>query len=256
MRDSRVRQIWSKGGVAISGWLHNPSSYSAELMATLPYDALLVDLQHGMIDFQAAFGMLQAISTTDITPFVRPAFNDPAAIMKLLDAGAYGVICPLIDTREQCERFVGACRYPPKGFRSNGAHRATFYAGADYPRYADEVIIKLAMIESREALANLDGILSVDGLDGVFVGPTDLAYSLGCPPTLEPSSGQVSEAIDSIVAAAKARGLKTGTVSSSGAAARQCVEKGFDFVVPGTETGLLRSAALREIRVVTGDERQ
>ena len=252
MRENRARRVWDEGGVVVSGWLHNPSTYSAELMATFPYDALLVDLQHGMIDFQMAFSMLQAMSAHDVTPFVRPVVNDPAAIMKLLDAGACGVICPLVDTREECEQFVKACLYPPRGFRSNGAHRATFYAGADYQQHADDTIIKMAMIESRTALDNLDAIMDVDGLDGVFIGPTDLAFSLGCPPTLEASDPKVETAIDMIVAAAKKHRLRVGTVSSTGASARRCVEKGFDFVVPGTETGLLRQAALNEIATVRG----
>ncbi|WP_424988603.1 HpcH/HpaI aldolase family protein [Microbulbifer sp. S227A] len=252
MRENRILKVWSENGVVINGWLHNPSSYSAEVLANQDYDCLTIDLQHGMIDFQAAFGMLQAISSKPVSPIVRVPSHDQAMMMKMLDAGAYGLICPFINNREECEKFVGACKYPPVGVRSNGAHRAMNYAGADYMQHADDTIVTLAMIETVEGLKNVDEIASVDGLSGLFVGPADLAFSLGLKPQLELVDPVLDEAIDTIIAAAKRHNINVGTVSSNGEAARKCVERGFNFVSPGTETGLLAGAAASNIKIARG----
>ena len=132
----------------LNGWLHIPSTFGAEVMAHAGYDSLTIDLQHGASDFAGALGMMQAISTTEAVPFVRVPWNDPGLIMRLMDAGAYGVICPMINTGEEAEKFVGACRYPPEGYRSFGPFRATLYAGADYPANANETVVTMAMIET------------------------------------------------------------------------------------------------------------
>ena len=252
MIENRALKVWSENGVVINGWLHNPSTYSAEVLANQSYDCITIDLQHGMIDFQAAFVMLQAISSKPISPIVRVPSHDQAMMMKVLDAGAYGLICPFINNREECEKFVSACKYPPDGVRSNGAHRAINYAGNDYMQYANDTIVTFAMIETTEGLNNLDEIASVDGLSGLFVGPADLAFSLGRKPQLDLIDPVVNEAIDTIVAAAKRNNVHIGTVSPSGEAARKCVERGFDFVSPGTETGLLAGAAATNISVARG----
>jgi len=110
VKPNNIRTVWEKKGAVVNGWLSIPSTFSAEVMAHLGWDSLCVDLQHGLIDYQMAVGMLQAICTTDVTPIARVPWNDPALIMKMLDAGAYGIICPMIQTREECERFVRACR--------------------------------------------------------------------------------------------------------------------------------------------------
>lgn len=252
IRENRILTAWRENRVAVNGWLHSPSSYSAELIANLPYDCVTVDLQHGMIDFQVALSMLQAISTKDPTPIVRVPWNDPAIVMKVLDAGAYGVICPMVNTRAECEQFVGACRYPPVGYRSNGAHRAVLYGGRDYVKHANQTIVTFAMIETREAMDNLDDILAVDELDGVFVGPTDLAFSLGCAVEFDPRDPELVAAIDRIVQAAKRHGKKAGIVSPTGAVAKRMIEAGFDLVTPGTETTILENGARAELAQVRG----
>src|SRR3712207_138583 len=141
--------------------------------------------------------MLQAISTTDVVPFARVNWNDPGTIMKLLDAGCYGVICPMIEGRADAEAFVGACRYPPEGYRSYGPFRASLYGGPDYAANANETVVTMAMIETRAALDDLDGILSVPGLDAVFVGPSDLGQSLGFGPGMDREEPELVEAIRS-----------------------------------------------------------
>lgn len=178
MRKNSLKTAFLENTPIINGWLAIPSGYSAEIMGHQGYDAVTVDLQHGMIDFASALSMLQALSATPAVPLVRVADNDPAQIMRVLDAGAYGVICPMISSAEQARRFVAACRYPPLGVRSFGPARGLLYGGSDYPQHANNEILTLAMIETREGLADLDAILDTEGLDGVFIGPNDLSLTL------------------------------------------------------------------------------
>jgi 4-hydroxy-2-oxoheptanedioate aldolase len=124
MFSNPLRTLWERGEVPINGWLSIPSAWTAEIMASSGYDAVTIDMQHGYMDFETAFAMLQAIGNTRAVPLVRVWWNDPALIGRMLDAGALGVICPLINNRDQAAAFVGACRYPPQGFRSHGPMRA------------------------------------------------------------------------------------------------------------------------------------
>jgi len=182
MRENTVKKIWAAGGAVINGWLGIPSAVASENMAQAGWDSLTVDLQHGLVDYDSGLSMLQAISTTSITPLARVQWLEPGMIMKLLDAGAYGIICPMINTRAECEAFVGACRYAPKGYRSFGPARANWYAGPDYFKHADSEIIAMAMIETKQAMDNLEDILAVPGLDAIYVGPNDLSITLGLRP--------------------------------------------------------------------------
>jgi 4-hydroxy-2-oxoheptanedioate aldolase len=207
MRENRVKKIWAEGGNVINGWLSIASSITAELTANQDFDSVCIDLQHGSIDYQVSVPMLQAISTTSKTPLVRAPWNDPAMIGKLLDAGAYGVICPMINTRAQCEAFVSACRYPPLGSRSTGPQRAVLYGGADYAAKANETILTLAMIETVEAMENLEAILSTPGLDAVYVGPSDLSLSMGEKPGYDPKYPEVMKCIKRIAIEAKKRNV-------------------------------------------------
>ena len=168
MRVNRVKKLWEKKQVAIGGWLSIPSGISTEIMAHQEWDVLTIDMQHALVSVSDMVPMITAISTTDVTPFVRVPWLEPGIIMKALDAGSYGVICPMINTREDAERFVSYCRYAPQGTRSFGPGRAVLYAGNDYAMQANETILTLAMIETQKALDNLDGILMVEGLDAVL----------------------------------------------------------------------------------------
>ncbi|HLI10819.1 MAG TPA: aldolase/citrate lyase family protein [Alphaproteobacteria bacterium] len=230
MRPNNVKTVWGRGGCVINGWLCIPSSFSAEVMATLGWDSLVIDLQHGLIDYRDAVLMMQAISTTSTTPLVRVPWNDPAIIMKCLDAGAYGVICPMINNRAEAERFVGACRYPAAGYRSSGPIRGLLYGGSDYQTKANETIVTLAMIETLEGIENLDAICSTPGLDAVYIGPNDLSLSLGCPGGLDQTNPKVVAVIDRILAASRRHGIKAGIHTGSVAYAKEMVAKGFDIV--------------------------
>src|ERR1700720_1947385 len=157
-RPNGGRELWQAGKPVINSWLGIPSSFSAEVMAHAGWDSLVVDMQHGMIDYSMMVPMLQGISTTGTVPLVRVPWNDPAHIQKALDAGAYGIICPMINNRAEAEKFVGSCRYGPPGYRSSGPIRAALYGGADYHAKANDIVVALGMIETKEALDNLAAI--------------------------------------------------------------------------------------------------
>lgn len=235
----------------VNAWLSIGSPYCAEIVAHGGYHAATVDCQHGMMGFDTAVAMLQAISSTDAVPMVRCPSNDAAQIMRLLDAGAYGVICPMVSTREQAESFVAACRYPPVGSRSFGPARALLYGGEDYLAHADGAVLTLAMIETAEGLANLDAIVGTPGLDGIYVGPNDLALALGCAPAAESDDRVMVEAVARIRAATSAAGRIAGIFCSGGAGAARRVDEGFALVTPGNDAMLLKGAiraSLAELR--------
>ncbi len=244
MRENKLHTIWRAGDAAINGWLQIPSAFSAEVMAHQGWDSLTVDLQHGVIDYPAAVTLMQAISTTETVPLARVPWNQPGAIMKILDAGAYGVICPLVNTAADAEAFVGACRYPPAGYRSSGPLRGLLYGGADDLEHADETIITLAQIETAEALENLDPILATRGLDAVYIGPNDLGLSLGLGPGgMDSDWPALVEAIDAVLAAARAHGVRAGIHTNSPQYARRMLDKGFQLVTIGSDSRLLAAAA-------------
>src|SRR3954467_12623556 len=165
-RANRIREIWAGGKAVINSWCGIPSSFSAEVMASMGWDSLVVDMQHGMIDYQMMVTMLQGISTTNVVPLVRVPWNDPAHIQKALDAGAYGIVCPMVNNRAEAEKFVGSMRYAPLGSRSSGPIRASIYGGADYHMKANDIVLAFGMIETQEALEKPDGILSGQGPQG------------------------------------------------------------------------------------------
>lgn len=243
MRSNPVKQLWGRGATAINAWLAIPSGYSAEVIGHSGFDAVTVDLQHGMIGFDAAVGMFQAISATPAVPFARVEKNDPGLIMHLLDAGAYGLICPMVSTAEQAAAFASACRYPPSGTRSFGPARGMLYGGPDYFAKANDEIVALAMIETAEGLENLDAIVVTAGLDGIYVGPNDLCLALGVEPNAESAEPVVTQAVERIVAACRKAGKFAGIFCSSGEAAARRAEQGFSLVTPGNDANLLGKAA-------------
>jgi 4-hydroxy-2-oxoheptanedioate aldolase len=243
MRENLLRTLWQEDAYAVNGWLCLPANFSAEVMAHRGWDSLTIDLQHGLIDYQSAVGILQAISTTRTVPLVRVPWLDPAIIMKVLDAGAYGVICPMINSAAEAAAFVAACRYPPAGIRSCGPIRANIYAGPDYIANANRTIVTTAMIETRSGLDNLEEILSVEGLDAIYVGPSDLSLALGCEPRLDPIEPVVVEAIEHIVTRARAKKIVPGFHTESPAYAQKMIQQGFRFVTVGSDVRLLVAKA-------------
>jgi 4-hydroxy-2-oxoheptanedioate aldolase len=243
MRANRLRSIWQSGGTAINGWLAIPNSFSAETMAHQGWDSLTVDMQHGVVDYQAMVTMLQAISTTETVPVVRVPWLEPGVLMKALDAGAYGVICPMVNTREDAQKLVAWTHYAPRGTRSFGPIRGLLYGGADYPQHANDTIVTFAMIETAQALDNLDDILSVEGLDAIYIGPSDLSLSLGCTPTLDDVDPKAAEAIDHVLARAKAHGVIAGVHNAATPSALKRQANGFQFVTVGSDARLMAAGS-------------
>ncbi len=247
MRENTVKRAWREGKVTYGGWLSIPSSFSAEVMAHQGFDYVCVDMQHGVIDYQTAVTMLQAISTTNAMPFVRVPWNEPGIIGKVLDAGAYGVIIPLVNSREQAEAAVGACRYAPDGYRSYGPVRASYYGGADYASHANTEIACIPMIETTAALAQLDEILAVPGIDAVYVGPADLSLTLGLPPRMDHDDGSFQQARLRIAEACRGRGIVAGIHASAGLAPKH-VEAGYQMITISSDLGSMAAAAAQDLR--------
>ena len=243
MRENGLRRLWAEGRAAVNGWLAIPNGFSAETMAHAGFDSLTIDLQHGLVDYQAMVQMLQAVSTTDAVPVVRVPWLEPGMLMKTLDAGAYAVICPMISTREDAQRLVAYTSYAPRGTRSFGPVRALVYGGADYPEHANDTIVRFAMIETAQALDNLDAIMSVEGLDAVYIGPSDLSLSLGCRPVFDDVDPPVAQAIDHILERANAHGLVAGVHNGAPEVAKARIAKGFRFVTVGSDARLMAAAA-------------
>ena len=250
MRENTVKSIWAKGGCVVNGWLSIPSSFSAEVMAHQGFDSLVVDMQHGVVDYQTAVTMLQAISTTGVIPFARVPWNDPAHIMKILDAGAYGIICPMINSRKEAEQLVRTCKYAPKGYRSFGPVRASIYGGTDYATAANDTLVVMPMIETKEAVQNIDEILSTPGIDAVYVGPADLSLTLGCTPKLDQTEPPVVEALDKILAACKRHKVYAGLHNATSGYALKMAAKGWQFVTLASDSRFLAAKAAEEAAAV------
>ena len=212
MREVLVRRVIAEGRQAMAGWLTIPAGFAAETMAHQGFDGLIVDMQHGLVDLWRRGGD----DDRDLDHRRHPdrpglPWLDPGMCMKVLDAGAMGVIVPMIDTAEQAAQMVDACRYPPMGGRSFGPARARLYAGAGYAEQANSQVLVLAMVETAAALENIDAILAVDGLDGVYVGPNDLVDLAGLGPAgADHADGPARAAVETIGAACRRAGKLAG----------------------------------------------
>ena len=248
MRKNKLKELFKAGKPIINSWLAVPSSFSAEVMANQGWDSVTIDMQHGLIDYSNAISMLQAISSTDTTPLARVNWNEPGQIMKILDAGCYGVICPMVSNRKEAESFIQACQYPPNGFRSFGPVRASIYGGDDYAKHADNEILKLAMIETKEALEKLDEILDTPNLDGIYIGPADLSLSVGEVPGFDkPEKSKAFGEILRVLEAAKKRNLLAGIHNGTPEYAQKMIEKGFNLVTVGSDSRYIASGAKSDL---------
>jgi 4-hydroxy-2-oxoheptanedioate aldolase len=195
-----------------------------------------------MYEFETAMAMFQAISTTSAVPMARIAANEPWMAQRVLDAGAYGVICPMISTVDDCRKFVSACRYPPQGERSFGPARGVLYGGKDYAQHANEHVLTWAMIETRQGVENVEDILNVRGLDGIYIGPNDLTLALGYP--IVPSIHEnVRGTIQSLLKATKSAGKRAGIFCPMLAVGREMAALGFDLVTVSNDAEMLRGTA-------------
>jgi 4-hydroxy-2-oxoheptanedioate aldolase len=247
MRSNRIHELFRAGRPAIGGWVATPSPITGELFGAVGFDAVAIDLQHGLIDINTCFNLLHAISATSAAPFVRVSGNHFAEINKVLDAGAYGVICPLVNSAEEAQRFVDAARYPPLGTRSYGPVRGLLYGGDDYFERAGDTVIALAMVETRQALSAIDAILATEGLDGIFVGPNDLAISLGLGPGADWRAGPLADALADAVSRTKRAKKMCSIWCPSETMAADMIALGFNLVFPGADTVMLRAEAARRL---------
>lgn len=246
MIPNKLKQLWSEGRPTINGWLSIGNPFTAEIMAAQGYDSIGVDMQHGALDYGALLPMLQAMRASGVVPLVRVPWLEPGIIMKALDAGAYGVICPMINTPEDAAAFVSAVRYPPVGTRSFGPTRANFAVGANYSQEANGQILAFAMVETTEAMRNLDAIASTSGLDGIYVGPADLAFSLGggrLAPAFDREETEMIEALQTIVAACRKTGIRAALHCGTPDYAARAIGWGFDMTTVSNDVRLLAGAA-------------
>ncbi|CTQ49487.1 HpcH/HpaI aldolase family protein [Jannaschia donghaensis] len=247
MRPNAVRTRLASGEIVVNGWLSIGSGYSAEGVGHSGVHSVTVDLQHGMFDTGQAIQMLQAISATPATPLVRVPSNDAAQIMHLLDAGAYGIICPMISTPEDAAALVAACRYPPTGKRSFGPSRGMLFGGPDYVAEADATVMAIPMIETAEGVDRIEEILDIEGIDMIYLGPNDMAFALdghvGHPrPKSEVALAHVREA-------ATRRGVPVGIFCASGQEARARAAQGFRLVTPGNDFAHLTRSLRDAVRI-------
>ena len=245
-----LRTLWAGGTPAINGWLAIPDGFSAEVMAQAGFDSITVDLQHGVQDYRSMVACFQAMQASPVLPMARVPWNEPGIIGKVLDAGAYGVICPMVNTAGEAEALVAAVRYPPRGQRSNGPVRAGMYGGTAYQAKANDEVLCIPMIETRQAVANLDAILDVAGVDAVYIGPSDLGFSLGLPPVLDREEPEVLAIYQAVLDATHRRGQRAGVHCASPAYAERMLRMGFDLVTPDTDAGLLLGAARAAVQGV------
>ncbi len=237
-----LKQHLRSGGKAVNGWCSIPSAVTAEMVARAGFDTVSIDLQHGLIDYQTALAMLPAVDGLGLPTLCRVPWNEPGIIMKALDAGFTGIICPMINTAVEAERFAAACRYAPAGTRSFGPTRAASVHGADYARAANGFVTTFAMIETAEAMANLDAILAVAEIDAVYIGPGDLGLSLGHAPTLLPEAPEVHQAIATIRDKALAAGKVAAIHCGSPAMVRAMLADGFGLATLQTDARIFAEA--------------
>jgi len=246
--NNQLKAAVSTGARAVGAWCSLPTPFSAELVAGLGVDYVVIDMQHGLAAYSDLVAMLQAMAASAVTPMVRIPHRDFALAQRALDAGAQGLICPMVNDAADCAEAVGSCRYPPQGARSYGPIRARLHLGPD-PVHANQEILCLVQIETVEAVRNLSEILSFPGIDGVYVGPSDLALTHGLP--VGTRSEEMEKLLSKIVAACREAGRIAGVHAFSGAAARRGLERGFTMVTVCSDVISLRAGYLRELAIAS-----
>ncbi|MBT59203.1 MAG: 2,4-dihydroxyhept-2-ene-1,7-dioic acid aldolase [Acidiferrobacteraceae bacterium] len=245
MQKNRLRQLWDSGKPALNGWCSIGNSLTAEIMAAQGYDSVTVDMQHGALDYSALLPMLQAMRASGATLMARVPCRDPGHIMKALDAGAMGIICPMVNNREEAEEFVSYLRYPPLGQRSFGPTRAAI-AMPGYGLAANSEVLALAMIETADGITNLDEIVATPGLDGIYVGPADLTLGTQkgrLPPGFDRQEPEMIKLLKRIADACKLNGIRACLHCATPDYAARAIEWGYELTTVGGDTRLLGGAA-------------
>ena len=233
---------------AVGGWCVIPGSFTAELMASAGFDWVCVDVQHGLIGYQEMLAMLQAIAVVGVPSIVRVPWNDPGWIMKALDAGAAGVIVPMVNSPAEAAAAVGACRYPPDGYRSWGPTRASLGAPDYSPQLANRSVICAVMVETVAALEQLAEIVSVPGVDAVFIGPSDFALSMGFGPrTDEPEHRRLLEGVPAVC---RDHGVVAGIACGSAELLARWRQAGYTMLAAPSDMVVLRRAAAEMVETL------
>ena len=248
-----VKEAWKAGKAVVNGWLAIPNAFSAEMYSKCGWDSVTVDMQHGVQDYLSCVACFQGIQLSPATPMVRVPWNEPGIIGKVLDAGAMGVICPMVNTPEEARALVQYCKYPPAGTRSNGPIRAGAYGSSgNYQKTANDEILVIPMIETKTAIENIEKILDVPGIDGIYVGPSDLSFSYGLEPKLDVEDPFILGIYDKLLAETSKRGIAAGLHNGTAAYANRMIKKGFKLVTIANEVGLMCQAATAAVKAARG----
>ena len=256
---NKLRAIWAGGRASLNGWCSIGNAFTAEIMAAGGFDSVTVDMQHGALDYTDLLPMLQALRVSGATLLARVPWLDPAQVMKALDAGVTGVICPMVGTAEEAARLVSYMRYPPEGMRSFGPTRAVFAHGAGYADSANGGVMAFAMIETAEGLANLEAIVATPGLEGIYVGPNDLALSVSAgrlPPGLDREEPEMQAHLRAIADACARHGRIAAIHCGTSAYAARATGWGYRMVTVGGDVRFLSAGAVEAVasfRQLTGD---
>ena len=237
--------MWDQQLPTFGAWLSSPSAASAETSARVGFDYVCCDNQHGAVDYAATVGMIQGILLGGSRPVARVPWNEPGIIGKVLDAGAEGVIVPMVNSVAEAEAVVRSSRYPPKGERSFGPVLAGIRT-TDYQAGANDRVAVIPMIETVHALSNIDDILAVPGVDAIYVGPADLSLSLGLPPGNNDTEAAFTDALSTIVAACRRAGVVPG-IHASGSLAERRLEQGFRMITVSADLVAMRARMSDEL---------
>ncbi len=254
---NRLRDMWKEGRPVLNGWLSIGNAFTAEIMAAQGYDAVTIDIQHGALDYSAALMMLQAMRGSGVVPMVRVPWREPGIVMKALDAGALGIICPMINTGAEAAEFVSYMRYPPLGQRSFGPTRANIAYGG-YGVEANAEVLAFAMIETAAGMENLEEIAATPGLDGIYVGPADLTLGTQAgrlAPAFDREEPEMIALIQRIAAVCKDKGIHAALHCGTPAYAASALGWGYDMTTVSGDSRLLAAAAsasVAEFRRLTG----
>lgn len=248
---NRLRELWAQDKVVFGGWVMLSGATGAEMMASMGYDYIGIDCQHGLFTYDNMRNVLLALTGMNTTPIVRVPSNDPAWIGKALDTGAEGIIVPLVNSRADAERAVAACRFPPLGERSFGLARGHQPFGRD-PADINREVLCFPMIETAEAVEAADEICSTPGVDGIYIGPSDLAISMGLAPMQPTQPAQHAEAIERVVKTCRANDIIPAIHAYSGADGKMRAEQGFRMVTVAADASLLAIGSLTELGAARG----
>ncbi|MGE0860088.1 MAG: HpcH/HpaI aldolase/citrate lyase family protein [Gammaproteobacteria bacterium] len=247
-----LKARWRRDELTLGAWCLLPNALSAEMLARAGFDWVLIDMQHGCMDYETAVGMIRAIDLGGVTPLVRVPWNEPGIIGRMLDAGAMGVVVPMIQDADDARRAVDACLYPPAGRRSFGPIRVGTRDGAGYFASANERVAVIPMIETADALANVEAIAAVPGVDALFVGPFDLSIALGLPPGDNDGEPLFDAALARIGAAAKQAGIATAVLATADLTPLRA-RQGFRMISVVTDAMALNRAAAADLARARGD---